>query len=210
MAGKQWQLAKESYRQLLEVQRNNTLTLNNAAWLMVQQGKPGAVAVAERPNSLLPERALLMDTLAVVLDAECQMPRAISVHSAVVKLSDGNPAARLDLARICLKADEKSKAHIELEALKKLGDQFADQAKVAKLLKSLWEAVLALAGRCGQVGSLRAQWCRHRTPFRTSWRWCTAQTRRRGSMLVRPCRQSAGSARRWLASLFITASCNRA
>lgn len=137
MASKQWPLAEERYRQMLEVQPNNALALNNVAWLMVQQGKPGALAVAEKANSLLPERALLMDTLAAALAAENQLPKAISVQTAVVKLSDGNPAARLNLARIYLKADEKSKARTELEALKKLGDQFADQAEVAKLLKSL-------------------------------------------------------------------------
>lgn len=137
MATKQWPLAESRYRQLLEVQPNNALALNNVAWLMVQQGKPGAVAVAEKANSLLPERALLMDTLASALAAENQLPKAISVQTAVVKLSEGNPAARLNLARIYLKADEKSKARTELEALKKLGDQFADQPEVTKLLKSL-------------------------------------------------------------------------
>lgn len=137
MAAKDAPLAEARYRALLDVQPNNALALNNVAWLMVQQGKPGAVAVAEKATTLLPDRALLMDTLATALAAENQLPKAISVQTAAVTLSGGIPAFKLNLARVYLKAGEKAKARTELEALKKLGEAFAGQAEVDKLLKSL-------------------------------------------------------------------------
>ena len=45
----------------------NALALNNVAWLMAQQKKPGALPLAEKANKLMPDQPALMDTLAYVL-----------------------------------------------------------------------------------------------------------------------------------------------
>jgi predicted Zn-dependent protease len=104
---------------------------------MAQQGKTGGVAMAERANGLLPDRAALLDTLALALEVDKQLPKAIEAQARAVKLEPANPELALRLAKLYIKADDKSRARAELEALSKLGDTYAGQAEVAKLLKAL-------------------------------------------------------------------------
>ena len=137
MAANNSAAAEARYRAVLELQPNNPLALNNVAWLMVKQGKPGAVALAEKANSILPERAPLLDTLAAALAADKQLPKAIEVQSRAVAASPGDPGLKLNLARLYTQVGDKARARAELEGLAKLGDKFSEQAEVAKLLQSL-------------------------------------------------------------------------
>ena len=129
--------AESHYRKVLEQQPHNPMALNNVAWLLVKQGKPGAVAMAERANALLPDSAPLMDTLAAALAAENQLPQAIELQSRAVARNPGDPGLKLHLARLYAKEGDKARARSELEGLARLGDKFPEQAEVAKLLKSL-------------------------------------------------------------------------
>jgi putative PEP-CTERM system TPR-repeat lipoprotein len=133
----EYAIAEGHYRAVLEIQPNNALALNNVAWLMVKQGKPGAVAVAERANALLPERAPLMDTLSTALEAENQLPKAVEMQKRAIALSPQDPLLALRLAKLFIKQGDKPRARAELEALAKLGDKFIAQPEVATLLKSL-------------------------------------------------------------------------
>ena len=137
MAGKDNAAAETRYRAVLAIQPKNPLALNNVAWLMVQQGKPGAVALAEEATKLLPDRAPLLDTLAAALAADNQLPKAIEMQSRAVARAPNDGAMKLNLARYYAKAGDKAKARAELESLAKLGDKFPEQAAVAALLKTL-------------------------------------------------------------------------
>lgn len=129
--------AEAHYRRVLETSPNNALALNNVAWLLVKQGKPGAVEMARKANQILPDRAQLVDTLATALEAENQLPQAIETQQRAVALdrNDGNLSLRL--AKLYIKSGDKARARTELEALQKRGDKFAAQAEVGKLLQSL-------------------------------------------------------------------------
>lgn len=129
--------AEAIYRSVLDIQPKNALAMNNVAWLMVKQGKPGATALAEEANSLLEDRAPLMDTLATALAAENKLPRAIEIQKRALELDPKNPDIRLGLARYLLQSGEKASARAELETLARLGDRFSSQAEVASLLKGL-------------------------------------------------------------------------
>jgi putative PEP-CTERM system TPR-repeat lipoprotein len=129
--------AEARYRAVLEVQPDNALALNNVAWLLVKQGKPGAVAMAERANTLLPNRAPLVDTLSTALEADNQLPKAIEAQKRAVALEPKDPSLTLRLAKLYIKSGDKALARAELDGLVKLGDKFAGQAEVATLLKSL-------------------------------------------------------------------------
>jgi Flp pilus assembly protein TadD len=54
LAAKDFPTAEARYRKVIELQPNNALALNNVAWLLVQQSKPGAVEFAERPTCCCP------------------------------------------------------------------------------------------------------------------------------------------------------------
>jgi putative PEP-CTERM system TPR-repeat lipoprotein len=126
---------EKHYRAVLDAQPRNALALNNVAWLMAKQGRSGAVPLAEQANQILPNRPQIMDTLATALAAEGEVKRAIDVQKRAVQLSRNDPNLRLNLARLHLKAGEKSQARAELEDLARLGDGFRAQTEVTELLR---------------------------------------------------------------------------
>ncbi len=128
--------AERRYGQVLKIQPEHALALNNIAWLMVQDKRPGAVAMAERAVKAAPNQPPLMDTLALALAAEAQLPKALEMQKSVVALAPEAPSFRLNLAKMHLQAGDKPAARIELDRLAKLGAKFtAGQAEVARLLK---------------------------------------------------------------------------
>lgn len=129
-------LAERRYNEVLKAQPEHALALNNVAWLMLQQKRPGALALAERAVKVAPNQAPLMDTLALALAAESQLPKAIEVQKKVVELAPEAPSFRLNLAKLQLQSGDKVGARIELEKLAKLGAKYPAQAEVADLLKA--------------------------------------------------------------------------
>ncbi len=128
--------AEAHYKAVLAMQPRNALAMNNLAWLMVKQGKPGAVAMAEQANTLLPDRAPLLDTLATALAADKQLPRAIETQKKAIQRSPQDAGLQLNLARLYLQSGDKAQARTQLQALAQLGDKFRGQAEVAELLKT--------------------------------------------------------------------------
>lgn len=129
--------AEARYRAVLEVAPEHALALNNLAWVLARQGKPGAVAMAEKANRLLPNRSALLDTLATTLEADNQIAKAIDAQKRAIALAPKDPGLNLRLARLYIKSGDKAGARAELDALARLGDRFPGQAEVAALLKTL-------------------------------------------------------------------------
>jgi putative PEP-CTERM system TPR-repeat lipoprotein len=128
--------AEALYREVTARQADNVLALNNLAYAMALQKKPGAVALAEQALQRAPKAAAVMDTLAFSLAAEQQLPRAIEVQVQAVAAAPQAHQFRLQLAKLHLQAGDKAKARTELDTLAKLGTAFARQAEVAELLKA--------------------------------------------------------------------------
>lgn len=129
--------AEAAYRSVLELQPGNALAMNNVAWLLVKQGKPGGLAMAEKANSLLPDRAPLLDTLASALAAEKQLKKAIETQKRAISRNPQDASLKLNLAKLFIQDNQKPEARAELEDLARLGDRFPAQAEVAALLKTL-------------------------------------------------------------------------
>jgi putative PEP-CTERM system TPR-repeat lipoprotein len=130
-------LAEAKYREVLKVQPNNALALNNVAWLLVKQGKPGALPLAEKATQVLPDRAQLLDTLSSAQEADNQLPKAVETQLRAVKLAPSDGLLALRLARLYIKQGDKPKAREALEELAKRGDKFPAQSEVGALLKTL-------------------------------------------------------------------------
>jgi len=137
MSKKSWAEAEQHFSSVVKAQPKNVVALNNVAWLMVQQGKPGAVEIAQRANQLRPGRAALLDTLAAALAAENQLPAAIRTQKDALELSPREHAYRLSLARLYIQAGERRMALAELEKLERSGDRFAGEAEARRLLSEL-------------------------------------------------------------------------
>jgi putative PEP-CTERM system TPR-repeat lipoprotein len=129
--------AEMRYREVLKLQPENALALNNVAWLMATAKRPGAVVMAEKAAQLLPNRPVIMDTLALALAAEGKVPQAVDVMKKALALESNNPALRLNLAKLLIQAGDKAGAKTELTTLADLGTKFPRQREVAELLKTL-------------------------------------------------------------------------
>ncbi len=129
--------AEGHYRAVVAAQPRNAIAMNNVAYLLVRQGKPGALELARKANELLPGRPQMMDTLALALAADKKLPQAIEVQKSAISRAPNDPGLKLTLARLFIQSGDKAYARAELEDLAKLGSRFRDQAEVAKLLATL-------------------------------------------------------------------------
>lgn len=129
--------AQQHYEAVLKVQPEQALALNNIAWLLLQQKKPGALDHAERAVKAAPDRPALLDTLAMVHAAEGHADKALALQKRAVLLAPGDPALRLNLAKVLLQAGEKREAKAELDRLDAMGDRFPGQAEVQAMLKDM-------------------------------------------------------------------------
>lgn len=134
---KNWAAAEAHFRDVLTTQPRNAAAMNNIAWLMVTRKQPGAVAMAQQAGALMPDRAPFLDTLAMALEADNQLDKAVETQKRAVRLDAKNPYLRLHLAQLLAKKGDKSGAREQLDGLSALGPGFAGQAEVAALLKSL-------------------------------------------------------------------------
>lgn len=130
-------LAEKRYGQLLAQFPDDAMALNNLAVLLLQQKKPGALALAERAVKAAPNRSALLDTLAAALVDAGQPARALEVQKSAVALSPGASNYRFKLAQLHLQAGDKAAARADLERLQKLPTPFPEKAQVDKLLKTL-------------------------------------------------------------------------
>lgn len=137
LARRDWPAAEARYREVLRVQPDNALALNNVAWLLIRQSRPGALALAEKATTLMPDQLPLLDTLALALAADNQVPRALALHKKTLERKPDDPSLHLTLARLYLQSGDKVQARAELDKLAKLGAKFREQAEVAELLKSV-------------------------------------------------------------------------
>jgi putative PEP-CTERM system TPR-repeat lipoprotein len=134
---KDYATAEAHFRQVQALRPDDAVVLNNIAWVMVQQGKPGAVALADRANQLLPEQPLIMDTLASALAADKQWPKAIEWQQKAVDKVPDRAGYRLNLAKLLLDSGDRARARTELEVLAKLSSQVPAQVEAVQLLKKL-------------------------------------------------------------------------
>ncbi len=137
MSTKQFGAAEGHFKAVLALQPEHPATLNNLAWVLLQQGKTGALAYAEKANQLAPDQPALMDTLAAALAEDGQLAKAVDLQrKALAKATAAAaPSFRLRLAKLLLKAGDSAKARTELETLKALGDKFPGHDEVTALLK---------------------------------------------------------------------------
>ena len=136
-ATKDWPRAEAQYRAVLAQQPRHAAAMNNIAWLLATQHKPGAVAMAEQALAILPDRSTMLDTLAFAQESENQLDKAVDTQKRAVELEPRNPMLRLRLAQLHIKKGNRSDARDLLQALALLGPSFGAQAEVAGLLKTL-------------------------------------------------------------------------
>ncbi len=129
--------AESHYRAVLASQPNNAVALNNVAWMMHRQSKPGALAMAEKADTLMPNRAPILDTLAAIQAASGKVDDAIATQRKAIAAAPKDPNLQLNLARLQIQAAMTDEARATLESLARLGNGFAKQTEVSAMLKTL-------------------------------------------------------------------------
>lgn len=137
IARKDYSNAEKNYAVVIKLQPNNAIAYNNLAWVSAKLNKEGAIAFAEKANTLLPNQPAFMDTLAVLLSDNGDYAKAVELQSKVLALQPQNALFKLNLAKIHIKGGKKDLARKELDELSKLGDKFSAQTEVGNLLKGL-------------------------------------------------------------------------
>lgn len=129
--------AERRLKRVLTAFPNNALALNNMAWVQVKLGGSGAVGYAQRAADLLPDRAAILDTLALALATDKQFGPALEAQKRALALAPDDNGLHLNLAKIALQAGDKVLARAELARLRQLGGAFKAQAEVDKLMQGL-------------------------------------------------------------------------
>ena len=137
LASQDLQGALQQFARVTEMQPNNAAAFNNLAWVKGRLKQPGALADAEKANTLMPGQAAFMDTWAMLLSEAGQHEKAIDLQKKAVQLQPTAAAIKLNLAKIYLQAGQKDAARPLLDELKALGDAFNNQAEVAQLRSAL-------------------------------------------------------------------------
>jgi len=125
--------AEKHFSQVVEIVPDSAAGHNNLAWALWKLKKPEARAHAEKANALKRDTPAYMDTLATILADEQKVPQAIELQARAVSMQPGNPALRLGLARLYMRAGDKSLARKELDSLRQLGEKFSGREEVERL-----------------------------------------------------------------------------
>ena len=129
--------AIRQYQIALEIEPNNTLFLNNLAWMLNELGRPEAQKYAERVYDLAPTNPSVLDTLGWILVQHGDAARGVELLKAAAAVAPGQNEIRLHLAKALLKTGDKAGAKTELEVLAKLEGTSAARDEAQKLLKDL-------------------------------------------------------------------------
>jgi putative PEP-CTERM system TPR-repeat lipoprotein len=125
------------YKSLLDLYPADPAVLNNLAYVSGQLKDPKALEYAEKANKLAPNNAAILDTLGMLLVEQGDSKRGVELMQRAAELAPAATSIRLNLARALIKNGQKEAAKKELETLAKLGDRFAGQAEVTKLMQGL-------------------------------------------------------------------------
>jgi predicted Zn-dependent protease len=129
-----WPRAEARLKRVLELRPDDASAHNNLALVLTSQGRPGALAHAERAALLAPDRPEVLDTMASVLHSAGRTPEALAWQQRAVARAPANPGLRLHLARLLIAAGQREAGRRELETLSRLGPAFSEQRQVQALL----------------------------------------------------------------------------
>ena len=137
LVDKEYGTADAHYRAILTRSERDADAMNNLAWILNEQAKPGGLALALQATQLRPGRADMLDTLAMSQAREGQLAAALQTQKRAVELAPNTPELRLSLARIAVKVGDVSLARTQLDKLSALGKAFAGQTEVWQLRQQL-------------------------------------------------------------------------
>ena len=132
MSKKDYSTAATYYKEVLVAQPDNALALNNLAWVLGQMKDPKAIEYAEQAYKLTPGNPAVLDTLGMLAVEKGDTARGIDLLKKAVELAPNSGGIRLNYASALAKGGQKEQAKKQLDAVAKLGGDYATQAGTAK------------------------------------------------------------------------------
>ncbi|MEJ2532680.1 MAG: PEP-CTERM system TPR-repeat protein PrsT [Halioglobus sp.] len=130
--------ANAEYEAVLELDADNVTALNNLAWTLRLDDRKRALDYIRRAARVAPERAEVLDTLAVIEHLNGEYLRAHRNIQRALAAAPGNPTMRYHQAMIEAALGERDQAVATLEAL--LGEDaasFPERSEAEQLLEDL-------------------------------------------------------------------------
>ena len=129
--------ASDEYARVLEVQKDNTLALNNLAWLLRDKKPKQALEYAQQAVDQSQQSPLAMDTLAVVLLKNNETVKAQRTIERALEKLPNNPSIKYHSAMINAAAGDKTKAKKYLTEILSGKGKFPERGEAEALLKTL-------------------------------------------------------------------------
>ena len=134
---KDYKAAKKQYILVLEADPNNTLALNNLAWLYSLEKDPKALEFAKQAYTNAPESPAIADTYGVILIQHGQAKDGLNVLEKAAADAPKLDDIQFHLAQAYLANDKNSNAIEVLEKLVKPEKNFPEKKAAVELLEKL-------------------------------------------------------------------------
>jgi predicted Zn-dependent protease len=122
---------------VLQIDANNSVALNNLAWVLGETNDPKAIEYAEQAHRIAPFNPSVMDTLGWALTRNGQAKRGLELLRMASAMAPGSADIRLHLAKAMIETGDKAGAREALAPLSKLDAASPLRAEAEKLLTTL-------------------------------------------------------------------------
>jgi predicted Zn-dependent protease len=124
------------YQEAVGAEPNNAVGLNNLAVVAGELGDARALDYAQRALRLAPNSPLVLDTLGMLLVNKGDVQKGFGYLEQARALAPESSVLRLNYAKALLKAGRKDEARKELEALRRVPDDFRGKEEIEALMKA--------------------------------------------------------------------------
>ncbi len=125
------------YERLIEDNSNDAIALNNLAWQYAEEGRDGAVELAQRAHDIQPNNGNISDTLGWILYRQGDSARALELLRDARRQSPNNPEIRFHLATVLAETGNENEANSELTELLRDNESFPSRELAEALARSL-------------------------------------------------------------------------
>lgn len=129
--------AEQEFKTVVAQVPDDTVALNNLAWLLGKRGDPQAQSFAERAYRLAPQSAGINDTLGWILAKKGQGTQALPYLTRAVKLAPKDPELAYHYAYVLTKTGRPAQARKILSRILSSPRPFHARAKAKRLLATL-------------------------------------------------------------------------
>jgi len=132
-----YDLAQANFERLLVQRPNDSVILNNLAWLYSRKNDPRALKLAQKAHDLAPNAPSIADTLGWIMTNQNDAANGLKYLQAAVASDPNDPAIQFHYAVGLSKLNRVGEARIVLQKLLHSNAQFSDKAAAEALLKRL-------------------------------------------------------------------------